>query len=887
MPKYHRKDFKQQAAAAVEQAKRAIASPAGPPDKILALAKQLSGFNEIGYARKVLHKADLSQLAPNDPDRLQIQKQLALFTYKDQELPVDGRLIEADKILDDLLARIPEPPPTQELFDLKQDTWGIRGAVHKMRWISYGSRESLLRSLDCYLAGYNMGLNPDAGAYTGLNAAFVLDALVGHLRANDQAAIARRTEAEQIRSAIIKVLEPLRNQDKFNPDQWYYAKLAEAYLGTSQYGPARECAKNVAASGLKNWELETMARQFSHLARMQGVKEGKEVDLINTSEAWSVVSALLGNDATAALSFFRGKVGLALSGGGFRASLYHIGVLASLAERDMLRHVEVISCVSGGSILGMHYYLRLRKLLQSKPDKEIGHSDYIDLVREIETEFLDGVQKNLRMRALFSPASNLSVLFSRLSSVTNRLGRLYESALYANVLEPGTCYMDQLKIKPKPKKGEDQAEDFYPRYDNWRRNAKVPIIVLNCTTLNTCHNWQFTTTFMGEPPQTLADAQIDANDRLRRMYYSQAPVSFQHVRVGDAVAASACVPGLFDPLVLDRLYEQDYVVRLVDGGVFDNQGVATLHEQECQVMLVSDASGQTGIEKDPTGERLGVSTRANNALMARVRQCQHQLLCSLLEAKLLRGLMFVHLKKGILGEAVDWMGCDDKTSALASNKLTTYEIRQDVQRALASIRTDLDSFSNCEADALMLSGYRATAEELPKSITGFSLSSPPPIPPWRFMDISGIASELNEEDAGLKKLRQALGAAHSVVFKAFLLLPGISWVKAIGVVIAFLGVMAVEVIFWNMTAPIFKIIGFVIAFFLLSIIAEVLLVRTLRYRNSVLQWVGSLLLVFLGGPFLWVHLNVVDRYYVRWGPTYRRQGNSAQGTLPAAANAES
>ena len=155
------------------------------------------------------------------------------------------------------------------------------------------------------------------------------------------------------------------------------------------------------------------------------------------------------------------------------------------------------------------------------------------------------------------------------------------------------------------------------------------------------------------------------------------------------------------------------------------------------------------------------------------------------------------------------------------------------------------------------------------------------------MDISGIASELNEEDAGLKKLRQALGAAHSVVFKAFLLLPGISWVKAIGVVIAFLGVMAVEVIFWNMTAPIFKIIGFVIAFFLLSIIAEVLLVRTLRYRNSVLQWVGSLLLVFLGGPFLWVHLNVVDRYYVRWGPTYRRQGNSAQGTLPAAANAES
>ena len=55
------------------------------------------------------------------------------------------------------------------------------------------------------------------------------------------------------------------------------------------------------------------------------------------------------------------KMGLALSGGGFRASIYHIGVLAALAERDMLRHVEVLSCVSGGSILGTYYYLLLRK----------------------------------------------------------------------------------------------------------------------------------------------------------------------------------------------------------------------------------------------------------------------------------------------------------------------------------------------------------------------------------------------------------------------------------------------------------------------------------------------------------------------------------------------
>ena len=61
-----------------------------------------------------------------------------------------------------------------------------------------------------------------------------------------------------------------------------------------------------------------------------------------------------------------GKVGLALSGGGFRASFYHLGVLAQLAELDVLRHVEVLSCVSGGSIVGACYWLALRNRLMDR-----------------------------------------------------------------------------------------------------------------------------------------------------------------------------------------------------------------------------------------------------------------------------------------------------------------------------------------------------------------------------------------------------------------------------------------------------------------------------------------------------------------------------------------
>jgi predicted acylesterase/phospholipase RssA len=62
------------------------------------------------------------------------------------------------------------------------------------------------------------------------------------------------------------------------------------------------------------------------------------------------------------------KLGLALSGGGFRAAFFHVGVLASLAEAGLLRQVRVISTVSGGAIVGALYYLHVLRLLESKAD---------------------------------------------------------------------------------------------------------------------------------------------------------------------------------------------------------------------------------------------------------------------------------------------------------------------------------------------------------------------------------------------------------------------------------------------------------------------------------------------------------------------------------------
>ncbi|MCU7924472.1 MAG: patatin-like phospholipase family protein [Candidatus Thiodiazotropha sp. (ex Dulcina madagascariensis)] len=46
------------------------------------------------------------------------------------------------------------------------------------------------------------------------------------------------------------------------------------------------------------------------------------------------------------------RVGLALSGGGFRAAAFHLGVFRKLRQLGILWQVDLLSCVSGGSIAG-------------------------------------------------------------------------------------------------------------------------------------------------------------------------------------------------------------------------------------------------------------------------------------------------------------------------------------------------------------------------------------------------------------------------------------------------------------------------------------------------------------------------------------------------------
>jgi hypothetical protein len=299
--------------------------------------------------------------------------------------------------------------------------------------------------------------------------------------------------------------------------------------------------------------------------------------------------------------------------------------------------------------------------------------------------------------------------FGRRYTRSNRLGELYERHFYDRVADRHQGRPREMRDLLVDPAGESRP--FKPRAHNWRRRAKVPVLVLNATSLNSGHNWQFTGRWMGEPPETF-DSGIDMNERYRRLWYEQAPSdALRRWRLGDAVAASACVPGLFEPLVLDGLYP-GRTVRLVDGGVHDNQGVEALLGEGCTLVLASDASGQMADVRRPPDNRVGVPLRANSILMDRVREAQYQELRARVDSRSLQGLFFVHMKQGLDVAPLDWTDCDDPTAVPPSSVATTdYGIDKTLQRQLAAMRTDLDSFSELECELLMLSGYRMTEHQ--------------------------------------------------------------------------------------------------------------------------------------------------------------------------------
>ena len=510
----------------------------------------------------------------------------------------------------------------------------------------------------------------------------------------------------------------------------------------------------------------------------------------------------------------RPELGLALSGGGFRAAFFHLGVLARLAELGLLRHVEVISTVSGGSIVGALYYLHVKDLLENVADEEVRDEHYVRIVEHMERTFYAGVARHVRALTYANLRKNIRMRRADYSR-SDRIGELYDEIFYRPAWDNPL-----FGAQPAPRQGEYiQLRDLPIRpvggqADNERRRARVPVLLVNATSLNTGHNWRFQAEAMGEDPRT-SDAwvAIDKNMRLRSARYDDIAPHQRNFELGLAVAASACVPAIFHPLAVSGLFRRDGTdirVELVDGGVHDNQGVCGLIDSNCRRMILSDASGQMSDMEEPVTRIPGVGGRSMNIYGDRVREEQ------LIGALNRDAVALMHLRKGRPARVLAPIGAGGEPLAQpVEHGETSYGIDQTIQDPLSRVRTDLDSFTEVEAYSLALFGHAMASEELELRAIRDLGRADPVEHQWQVEGIAELRARMRDGD---ERLRAQLTVANKLFGKSIALSRSVKVaVVAAGLVVAAalaLGLYAIRGVF-TADVPVLAVVAVVaIAVFL-------------------------------------------------------------------------
>jgi predicted acylesterase/phospholipase RssA len=225
------------------------------------------------------------------------------------------------------------------------------------------------------------------------------------------------------------------------------------------------------------------------------------------------------------------RLGLALSGGGFRAAAFHLGVLRGLHGSGLLERVDTISGVSGGALLAAAYACR--------PPGDFA---------AFEARMRRFLSRDLKRRVVFA------------------------------ALRPDRVF--RLLVQPSYSLTEVLAEVVDREVLGGRMIGSLagqhPRLVLNATCINHGTGFRFT-------PERIGDWRVSTTDR----------DVLDRFPVARAVAASAAFPGGFAPLVLARPQlggsrRAPREILLTDGGVDDNFGVEPL--ADCDVVLVSDGS---------------------------------------------------------------------------------------------------------------------------------------------------------------------------------------------------------------------------------------------------------------------------------------------------------
>jgi predicted acylesterase/phospholipase RssA len=355
------------------------------------------------------------------------------------------------------------------------------------------------------------------------------------------------------------------------------------------------------------------------------------------------------------------QIGLTLSGGGFRATLFHLGVVRFLSEAGLLQRVRFISGVSGGAILAAHVGLNWKRYAG-------GDESFTDASREV-VEF---TQSDVRNRILRRWIVGWALLLPRLVfgwSRTRLLEREY-NRLFGD---------KRLNALPFVYAGHG------------------PRIVLQTASLTTGAPCTFGRSgFMSYEEQGNGRGINLPDDR-------EASVAAS-AKIALAVAASSAFPPMFPPIRITNrdlgadVSELTHPHYLTDGGVYDNLGIDRPllfykhkhpdRNDALDAFLISDAEGSFDWQiKGAWRFKFAVprNVRATTLLMKRLSRLTWDYLTGL------QSHAFVSV---------------NISSSTASSQ------RRQQERAIKNMRTDLDAFTDLEVESLLKHGYAVTRDAL-------------------------------------------------------------------------------------------------------------------------------------------------------------------------------
>ncbi len=365
------------------------------------------------------------------------------------------------------------------------------------------------------------------------------------------------------------------------------------------------------------------------------------------------------------------RLGLALSGGGFRATLYHLGVVRYLKDAGLLGSVSHITSVSGGSILAAHMVMNWERYTGSDEDFDNVAEQMLDFTR------LD-VRNRIIRRYPFAFALGTLRYVVRLRALRTltRTGLL--ELHYRDHLFGDTCLYEI---------------------------PEAPELHILSTNLSEGGLFSFSRSGL-----FCEERLKSGTGQIRRI-----PVGLTTVPM--AVAASSAFPGFFPPLELsaedigetESEFQRQF---FTDGGVYDNLGARMFRYLECgaacgdgssrppafDVVIASDAGRRIQVTRpDQAGSFLRTALRASDILMDRVWQFEKE------HFESSQDFVFVPITKVVSRE-------EDPTAP-----------HPRVQTQLARIRTDLDGFQDLEISGLIRHGYCVAR----RIITDHSLLSGP------------------------------------------------------------------------------------------------------------------------------------------------------------------